>query len=437
MELLDLGIYIYFEDYSNIQTIIRILTTSMRVLLIHQYFLEDNDGGGSRWNEISRFWQQEGHDITVVAGMVHYMGNRPAKYQNKYFHQETNRDGVKVIRCHVSESYNKSFLGRLWAYFSFTFSSIWGGLYYTKGKYDVIVVTSPPLFVGITAYVLSVLKRTPFVFEIRDLWPESAIDTGVLTSGFLIKFAYWFEKFIYHKTRFINVLTPAFREKLIHNKGVPADKIFFIPNAADFSLSEELLQTFDVTSFRKLHHLENHFVVTYVGAHGIANHLIQVLETADLLRDTPVLFLLIGDGMQKKELKAEAQKRNITNVRFIDSVPKRDVFKYILASDVGASVLKKVDTFKTVYSNKTFDYMSCQKPILMAIDGVSRQLVEEAQAGMYVEPENPVDFAEKIRFYLSHPETVIMQGKNGYRYAKENFDREVLAKKYLGYLSQV
>ncbi len=409
----------------------------MRILLIHQYFLEDNDGGGSRWNEMSRFWQSEGHQVTVLAGMVHYMGHRPAKYHRKYFLPETNQDGVQVIRCHVSESYNKSFFGRLWAYFSFTFSSIWGGIWYAKGNYDVIVVTSPPLFVGITAYVLSVLKRTPFVFEIRDLWPESAIDTGVLTSGILIKFAYWFEKFVYRKAKLINVLTPAFREKLLAKKGVPSSKIIFIPNAADFSLSDELLTSFDVAQFRKEHDLTGRFVVTYVGAHGVANHLVQVLDTAELLKDTNVLFLLIGDGMMKKDLIAEAQRRQLSNVRFINSVPKKEVFNYILASDAGASVLKKVDTFKTVYSNKTFDYMACKKPILMAIDGVSRQLVEEAQAGVYVEPENPVDFAQKIRMYLTNPDLVSQHGLNGYGYAKENFDRALLASKYVGYLSQV
>jgi glycosyltransferase involved in cell wall biosynthesis len=409
----------------------------MRILLIHQYFLEDNDGGGSRWNEMSRFWQAAGHEVTVIAGMVHYMGHRPDKYRGKCFLRETNQDGVQVIRCHVSESYNKSFVGRLWAYFSFTFSGIWGGLRYAKGHYDVIVVTSPPLFVGITAYVLSVLKRTPFVFEIRDLWPESAIDTGVLTSGILIKFAYWFEKFIYRKATLINVLTPAFREKLLTKKGIPDHKIIFIPNAADFSLSDELLTSFDAAQFKKEHDLEGKFVVTYVGAHGVANHLVQVLDTAELLRDTNVLFLLIGDGMMKKDLMAESQRRGLSNVRFINSVPKKEVFNYILASDVGASVLKKVDTFKTVYSNKTFDYMACQKPILMAIDGVSRQLVEEAQAGVYVEPENPSDFAQKIRMYLKNPDLGHVHGQNGYRYAKENFDRAVLAEAYLGYLSRV
>ena len=406
----------------------------MRILLIHQYFLEDNDGGGSRWNEMSRVWQQEGHQVTVLAGMVHYMGHRPARYQGRYTCIETNADGIRVVRCHVSESYNTSFWGRLWAYFSFTFSSIWGGLRHTQGKYDVIVVTSPPLFVGITAYVLSRLKRTPFVFEIRDLWPESAIDTGVLTNGLLIKFAFWFERFIYRKAKLINVLTPAFREKLIVEKKVSPEKIIFIPNAADFALSDELLHNFDAEAFRKTHDMDDKFVVTYVGAHGVANHLVQILDTAELLRDTNVLFLLIGDGMLKKQLVADAQQRGLANVRFIDSVPKSEVFKYILASDVGASVLKKVDTFKTVYSNKTFDYMSCRKPILMAIDGVSRELVETADAGIFVEPENAQDFAAKIRIYLNDASLANKHGNNGYQYAKAHFDRVALAHQYLSKL---
>jgi glycosyltransferase involved in cell wall biosynthesis len=409
----------------------------MRILLIHQFFLEDDDGGGSRWNEMSRIWTEAGHEVTVLAGMVHYMGGESEKYRGHYFHQSTNRDGVEVIRCHVSDRYNNGFLGRLWAYFSFTFSSIWGGLRRAKGTFDVIVVTSPPLFVGITAVVLSWWKRTPFVFEVRDLWPESAIDTGVLTNPLVIRFAYWFERLIYKKAKLINVLTPAFREALITKKKVPAEKIIFIPNAADFALSEELLTTFDASAFRAEHGLMNTFIITYVGAHGVANHLQQVLDTAALVRDTNVLFLLIGDGMKKKELVSEARRRELTNVRFVDSVPKREVFRYILASDLGTSVLKKVDTFKTVYSNKTFDYFSCKKPVLMAIDGVSRDLVEQAGAGTFVEPENPADFAQKIRVYLNNPELVKSQGENGYRYARQHFDREKLALQYLGLITQV
>lgn len=408
----------------------------LRILLIHQFFLGDHEGGGSRWNEMSRIWTEAGHDVTVLAGTMHYMGSQSTGQPGTRFHESTNRDGVKVIRCHVSDSYHRSFPGRLWAYFSFTFSSSWGGIRRAKGRYDIIVVTSPPLFVGLTALVLSWWKRTPFVFEIRDLWPESAIDTGVLSNRHVIRFAYWFEGFVYKKAKLINVLTPAFREVLIHKKNIPAEKIIFIPNAADFALSENLRTTFVAADFRETHDLTGKFVITYVGAHGVANHLSQLLDTAELLRGTNVLFLLIGDGMQKKTLIADAAKRGLTNVRFVDSVPKREVFRYILASDMGTSVLKRADTFRTVYSNKTFDYFSCRKPVLMAIDGVSRALVEAAGAGSFVEPENPRDFADRIRFYLDNPDLLQGQGENGYRYAREHFDREKLALQYLKLIAQ-
>lgn len=410
----------------------------MNILLIHQYFLEDDDPGGSRFNEMTKFWAAQGHSITVLAGMVHYSGKgkRP-EYKGKWFVRRQ-QGSVAVWRCHVSEAYNRNFLGRLWGYFSFVCSSVYAGLFKIKGRHDIILVTSPPLFVGITAFLLSRIKGIPFVFEVRDLWPESAIDTGVLTNPWIIRLAYWFESFIYRKSRLINVLTPAFREKLIRDKGAPPEKVIFIPNAADFSLSDEVLADFDREDFRRQMGLEGKLAVTYVGAHGVANHLVQVLDTAALLRDNPrVLFLLIGDGMQKAMLVEKAQKRGLANVRFIDSVPKREVFKYIAASDLGASILKKVDTFKTIYSNKTFDYMACRRPVLMVIDGVSRQLVEAAGCGVFVEPENPADFAAKIRDYLSMPEAEkARQGEAGYAYARAHFDREVLAQRYLEYLEK-
>ena len=409
----------------------------MNILLIHQYFLEEDDPGGSRWNEFTRVWTARGHTITVLAGMMHYNGKeKRAEYKGKYFVWKK-QGGVNVLRCHVSEAYNKHFIGRLWGYFSFMFSSLYAGLVKAKGKYDVVIVTSPPLFVGVSGYLVSRLRRMPFVFEVRDLWPESAIDTGVLTNKLIIKLAYWVEGFIYKHARLINVLTPAFYNTLRDKKHIPENKLIQISNASDFSLSEELLQTLDVPAFRKQHDLEGHFVITYVGAHGVANYLEQLLDAGDALKDTNVLFLLIGQGMEKDKLVKMATERNITNVRFLDSVPKAEVFRYILASEMGASVLKRVDTFKTVYSNKTFDYMSCKKPILMAIDGVSRELVEAAAAGVYVEPENISEYNRIIRQYLYDPERLSREGESGYRFAKDNFDREVLAKKYIDYISKI
>lgn len=409
----------------------------MRVLVLHQYFLEENDPGGSRWNEITKTWSDKGHEIVVIGGMMHANGSEKLpQYKKKYFVK--NKQGmIDVLRCHVSESYNSGFAGRLWGYFSFMFSSLWGGIFKTKGKFDVIIVTSPPLFIGITGYLLSKIKRVPMVFEVRDLWPESAIDTGVLTNKFIIKLAFGIEAFLYKKAKLINVLTPAFQKTLLNEKNVSSDKLILIPNAADFTLSEDVMQTFDRDKFRKENDLDHYFVITYVGAHGVANHLEQLLYAGKKLEDTNVLFLLIGQGMEKKRLIELSREISNTNIRFLDSVPKKDVFKYIIASDMGASVLKNVETFKTVYSNKTFDYFSCKRPILMAIDGVSRELVEDANAGIFVEPENSEDYNNKIRKYLNNHELVLEQGENGYNYAKNNFDRVVLAEKYINHIEEM
>ncbi|WP_221389761.1 glycosyltransferase family 4 protein [Dyadobacter sp. NIV53] len=407
----------------------------MHILLIHQFFLKDDDGGGSRWNEMSRIWIEEGYQVTVLTGTVHYMGQQSDKTSRKYFAERVNKDGVKVISCHVSESYTTGFYKKLWAFISFIFSSIYGGIFYGKDQYDLIIVTSPPLFVGITAIVLSWWKQIPFLFEIRDLWPESAIEVGVLKNKLLIRFAYWFEQNVYRKAKLINVLTPAFREILIQEKNIPAEKIIYISNGADFPLADQIRADLDVSAFRKEYRLEGKFVIVYVGAHGIANHLIQIIEAATLLQNTNAHFLLIGDGKEKEELMTEVQKRKLLNIQFLNSVSKNDVFKYIMASDMGTSVLKKTEIFKTIYSNKTFDYFSCKKPVLMAIDGISRLLVEDADAGIFIEPENARDFADKVKYYIDRPHLLTSQGENGYHYAKVHFDRDDLAKKYLNYLT--
>jgi glycosyltransferase involved in cell wall biosynthesis len=410
----------------------------MKILLIHQYFLEKEDPGGSRFNEMTKVWTEAGHEVVVLAGMVNYLtGKVPAKYKGKRFLKEAYEPNLWVQRCYVSPQYNVNFAGRLWAYFSFVFSSTWAGLFLLKTKPDIIVVTSPPLFVGISAYVISRIRSIPYIFEVRDLWPESAIDSGVLTQKSIIRLALWLESFLYRKANKINVLTPAFRNNLIQKKGVPAEKVVFVPNAADFTLSDPLLEKFDAVAFKQQLGFSEKFVATYVGAHGVANHLIQLLDAAELLRDEPIVIQLIGDGMQKAMLIEEAKKRNLENVVFVASVPKAEVFKYILASDVGLSVLKKVETFKTIYSNKTFDYMACQRPIVLCIDGVSRELVEEADCGRYAEPENPRAIADALLYYANHPDEVKRQGINGFNHAKQHFDRQHLALQYLGVMESV
>lgn len=403
----------------------------MRILLIHQYFLEKDDGGGSRWNEMTKMWANQGHEITVLAGMVHYAtGKKNDKYRGKLFYRDQYAEGVEVIRCHVSELYNVNFLGRLWGYFSFVFSSAWAGLTKVRGSYDVVLVTSPPLFVGISGLFLKFLKKCPLVFEVRDLWPESAIDTGVLRNRFIIRLAYWFERRVYKSSKLVNTLTPAFQSILVEKKGVDKDKVIMIPNAADFSILNSL-GDFDHTSLRHSMGWEDKFVLIYVGAHGVANDLIQLIDAAEMLKDTVAHFVLVGDGMQKEMLKEQVKNRALSNVQFLDSMPKKEIFKFIMASDVGVSILKKVDTFKTIYSNKTFDYLACKRPVLMCIDGVSRELIEVSNGGVYAEPEDVNDIVTKIQAYIQKPEICLEHGKTGYTYVKECFNRNKLANSYL------
>lgn len=412
----------------------------MRILLLHQYFLEKNDGGGSRFNEMTQVWSEAGHQVTVIAGMVHYATGLKAKhYKGKWTDRQKDfYPGVEVIRCHVSESYSKGFVGRFWAFISFTLSSIWAGLFKTGKGYDVIIATSPPLFIGLTAYVLSKIKGIPYIFELRDLWPESIIDMGILKNKLAINLSYKLEDFIYRKAIAINMLIPTFRKYLFEKRKVDPEKLMYIPNGADFSLSEKVLDSFNREIFRKEHGYDNAFVITYVGAHGPANHLIQLVQAAEKLQQTNVIFQLIGAGPQKEMLQNEVKNRDLSNVWFVNPVPKSEVYQYIAASDMGTSVLKKADIFLGVLSNKTFDYMSCKVPILILIDGLSRNLIEEANCGIYAEPENIDEIVSKIKFVMSEWNSTKLKakGQNGYLYAKEHFDRTTLAKKYIAEIEE-
>ena len=267
----------------------------MNILILHQYFLHSKGPGGSRWNQFAKYWAAQGHKITVIAGMLEIVtAKKFTEYKGKFIVKEKIDDNIEVYRCHVSESYNKSFIGRAWAYFSFVFSSIIAGLFVKKP--DIIICTSPPLTIGYTGIWLRRLKRVPLIFEVRDLWPESAIDTGVLTNKTLINRLYRLEKNSYKAANWINVLTPAFEKALVEKKNIRPDRISMIPNGADLDLVKPGPRDNWV---REKYNLQDKYVVTYVGAHGVANALTQLVEAARILaeKDPSVEIMLVGGGM--------------------------------------------------------------------------------------------------------------------------------------------
>jgi glycosyltransferase involved in cell wall biosynthesis len=400
----------------------------MKILIIHQYFLEQNGAGGSRFNQFVKYWAEAGHKITIVAGTVDYAtGKKEERYKGKWIVRNEIGSNAVVFRCFVSENYNKNFLGRFLAYFSFVISSFWAILF-CIGDQDVIIATSPPLFVAIPAYIAKIIRKAPLIFEIRDLWPKFAVDAGVIKNKLIIKFSYGLEYFIYRKADLINVLTPSFKEYLLKEKNISENKIIYIPNGGDLDIMKPGPKDNWV---RNKFNWSNKFIVLYVGAHGTANDLWQIINVAKLLKDRrDILFVLIGDGMEKLKLKETTQKEKLDNIQFLDPVPKNAIVDFINASDVCVAILQPI--FTTTYPNKIFDYMACAKPIILPIDGVCRRLIiDEAGAGIFAKPGDAPDFKEKILYFYDRPEEAREMGLRGLDFVKNNFDRKKLAQKYL------
>ncbi|EYF03873.1 glycosyltransferase family 4 protein [Chondromyces apiculatus] len=404
----------------------------MEIVVFHQYYLGPGQPGGSRYNELARLWSDAGHQVTVVAGTLNYTtGETPPEYRGRWI-LETHDGPVRVLRCHVPSTYRDSYAGRMWAFFGFTAAACTAVLRVPSA--DVVIGTSPPLTIAIPAYLLSRLKAAPFVFEIRDLWPESAITTGVLREGSaLSRLLYGLERWGCRVADKVNVLTPAFRESLLR-RGLATDgKIVFVPNGADAEQFTPGLRDNDV---RRRLGWGDRFVVMYAGAHGRANAVGQLLDAAALLRDRPdILLVTVGDGAERARLDALARSRGLDNVMFCGPQPKEDMPAFVRACDVGAAVLQNNPTFRTVYPNKVFDYMACERPTLLAIDGVARTLVcDDARAGVFATPEDPEALAAAIRQMADDPAGAAEMGRNGRAWVLANATRQALAQRYLGIL---
>jgi lipopolysaccharide/colanic/teichoic acid biosynthesis glycosyltransferase/glycosyltransferase involved in cell wall biosynthesis len=408
----------------------------MKILVIHQYYLMPGHSGGSRFNELARLWSQAGHEVTVIAGTVDYIsGKKPEKYRGRWLTRE--KDGlVTVWRCHVPGTYAKSYLGRAWAFFGFTLSAATAALL-ERGA-DVVIATSPPLVTPLPGFIASRLRARPgkLVFEIRDLWPESAITTGVVRKGsWLARGLFALEKWACSAADTINVLTPAFRDDLVRRGLASERKIAFVPNGADVQLFSPGPRD---NAVRAEQGWGDRFVVMYSGAHGRANAVGQLLDAAARLSDRKdILITCVGDGPERAGLAKQAEARGLENVQFAGPQPKERMPDFVNACDVGAAVLQDNPTFRTVYPNKVFDYMACAKPTLLAIDGVARRLVcDEAKAGVFVQPEHPEALAEAIRHLADDKALCAALGARGRRWVLDHATREALARRYLEVMAE-
>lgn len=394
----------------------------MHILLIHQAFAAINEPGGTRHHEIARYLVNQGHQVTIITSPVSYLTGENTQEKSRWLSRENSEPGITILRAYTYPALHRSFFHRLLSFFSFMFSSFFIGL----GVRNVSIIwgTTPPIFQGWTAWLLSRLKGVPFLFEVRDLWPAFAIAVGVLKNKTIICMSEWLERFLYRRADEVVVNSPGFIDHVCQRG---AKKITLVENGVDVNM-------FDLTSngneFRKKHHLENKFVVLYAGAHGISNNLGVILETASITLDNPeIVYVFIGDGKEKNNLITEAESKQLDNALFLPSVPKMEMNTVLAAADACIAILKPIEMYKTTYPNKVFDYMAAAKPVLLLIDGVIRKVVEKAQCGIFVEPGNPQALAEQIKIMHNDSENTRLMGKNGREYVEKHFNRGDLAAK--------
>ena len=398
----------------------------MHILLIHQAFAALDQPGGTRHHELARHLAARGHRVTVVASPVSYLTG--SLTPTPLLLEE--RAGVRVIRAYTYRALHKSFVHRVFAFVSFMASSFFIGL--GIKNVDLVWGTSPPIFQGVTAWMLARLKRVPFLFEVRDLWPQFAIAVGVLRSRTLIRLSFWLEHFLYRRADRVMVNSPGF---ISHVTERGAKCVELVPNGAD----PEMFDPSDTgASFRIRHLLADKFVVLYAGAHGMSNDLGVVLESARYLADRrAVRIVLLGDGKEKNALQKQAESLDLTNLLFLPPVPKNEMAAALAGADACLAILKPLVEYKTTYPNKVFDYMAAGRPVVLAIDGVIREVVEAAGCGIFVQPGDPSALAEAIITLVANPERSRKMGMAGRKYLEEHFSRERIAEKLVGLLEDM
>ncbi len=397
----------------------------MRILYISQYFPPEAGATQTRAYEMARNWVRLGHQVTMLAEFPnHPSGVIPPSYRGKLFERDQ-LDGIEVVRVWVKASLEKNYRNRILFYLTFMFSAILAGIILTRGKYDLLYASSPPLFVGGTALFFRFLKRIPLVFEVRDLWPESAVALGELSNQRVISLASRLEQACYRRAARVVVVTQGIHDRLV-DRGIPVEKLILIPNGANIDLF-----TFRPIARERVRQelgLADKFIAVYAGIHGLAQGLETVIDAASELQDDLRFhFLLIGDGPKKAELMNYAASRHITNLAFLPERPREEIPDYLSAADVALVPLKKAEIFKGALPSKIFDAWSCERPVLLSIDGEARSVVERVRGGYFIPPEDGYEMVKALSLMQDSPDVRLVMGKNGRKYTIENHSRAALA----------
>jgi len=403
----------------------------MHILLLHQFFVRPNEPGGTRHYELASECIRQGHRVTVITSDVNYQtGKRTGN--NRSLYVESDLNGIVLRRVYSYSTLHLHFLRRVFSFLGFTILSVVAS--FNVKCVDLVVGTSPSLFQAYSAWLVSLLKKAPFLLEIRDLWPEFAIDIGILKNRFLIMLSRSLEIFLYKRVARTIINSPAYKTYLTH-KGIDENKITLIANGV-------LSELFDPENrgevVRLKYAIKKKFTVVYAGALGIANDIETILQSAVLLKPhREIHFLLVGGGNKRVELEKMAENHCLKNVTFTGSVSKSEIPNYLAAADACVASLKNIPMFRTTYPNKVFDYMAAGRPTVLAIDGVIREVMENANGGVFVEPGNAPALSNAILRLSQNPNECRRMGRSARNYVIKHFDRRRQSEAFVDFLKQM
>jgi glycosyltransferase involved in cell wall biosynthesis len=397
----------------------------MRILHLSQYFPPEAGAVQVRALTIARTLVEQGHQVTVLTEVPnHPSGIVQSGYQGKLWVRET-RDGVDVLHLWVKASPVKTFRSRMAFYVSYMMTSIIAGLL-LRGRFDVIFANSPPLFVAVAGWLISLVRRTPFVMEVQDLWPESAVALGELKNPRFIRWAEWVEEQCYRRASRVVAVTQGIYDRLVA-RGVPESKVVVALNGSNIKIFRP--DPKGGACLRTELGLEDKFVAIYGGIHGIAQGLETLIEVARLLADeADIRIVFVGEGPQKGELLALKEYYGLTNVLMLPGQSLERMPAYLSMADVALVPLRKVDLFSGARPTKMFDAWACQVPTLISVDGEAREVLEEIGAGLFVEPENPHALADTLLWLRDRSDNLAQMGLAGRRAILERYSLQAAAR---------
>lgn len=410
----------------------------MKILYVSQYFPPEMGAPAARAGELALHWAQTGHEVTVLTGFPnHPTGVVPPEYRRRFRRLSTREDisGVKLVRTWLLPLPNRRTHERMLNYGSFCISSAVTGLFVSDP--DIVIATSPQLLVGLSGWWLARWKRVPFVFEVRDLWPESLAAVGMGDSNSLLhRSLARIAGFLYENSDHVVVVTRAFEEYLTEHWQVPPEKISVVENGVETDIFSPNSSHGDLR--RKLS-AEGKFLVCYIGTMGMAHALDTLVEAAAKLQTAApsVVLLLVGEGAEKERIIGSARSRGLKNMIFVDQQPREKIPAYICASDACLVLLKNTEIFKTVIPTKMLEFMSCARPVILGVDGQAREIVNEADSGIVIEPENSADLAKAISRLAANSSLCDLLGRNGRQYVLKHFSRQEKAATYVRVLEEL